>query len=137
MKRKIFKYRLVYYLAVAASLSFFIISAFSILNLFNDFSIFKTIFICTSIVINLFAFINLIEKYDRAVLFLNLSLSLFIIALGYPILLKVLSGKYYDVWNLRFSFWILLILILIIVNIFEVRLNRGINEIENIGKHED
>ncbi|GEN65749.1 hypothetical protein CRH01_03170 [Chryseobacterium rhizosphaerae] len=79
----------------------------------------------------------MIEKYDRAVLFLNLSLSLFIIALGYPILLKVLSGKYYDVWNLRFSFWILLILILIIVNMFEVRLNRGINEIENIGKHED
>ncbi|MCQ9641614.1 hypothetical protein MP478_19715 [Chryseobacterium sp. WG14] len=137
MKKKIFKYRLVYYLAVAMSLLFFIISSFSILNLFDDFSIFKTMFIGTSIVINLFAFINLIEKYNKAVLFLNLSLSLAIIALGYPILLEALSGKYYDVWNFRFKFWILFILILAIVNIFKVRVNSGINEIENIGKHED
>ncbi|CAH0165205.1 MULTISPECIES: hypothetical protein [unclassified Chryseobacterium] len=137
MKKKIFKYRLVYYLAVAMSLLFFIISSFSILNLFDDFSIFKTMFIGTSIVINLFAFINLIEKYNKAVLFLNLSLSLAIVALGYPILLVALSGRYYDVWNFRFKFWILFILILAIVNIFKVRVNSGINEIENIGKHED
>ncbi len=65
MKRKIFKYKLVYYLAVITSLLLFIISAFWILEIFNDFSLFKTLFIVISLVINSFAFVNLIEKYEK------------------------------------------------------------------------
>ncbi|HCM33315.1 MULTISPECIES: hypothetical protein [Chryseobacterium] len=136
MKRKIFKHRLVYYLAVITSLLLFIISAFSILKLFDNFSIFKTLVICISLVINAFAFINLIEKYDKAVLFLNLSLSLSIIVLGYPLLLGFLNG-YYVLGHFGFKLLVSFILILIIVNVFKVKEYKVVNEIENIGKHED
>ncbi|MEG0925931.1 MULTISPECIES: hypothetical protein [Chryseobacterium] len=135
MKRKIFKHRLVYYLAVITSLLLFIVSALSILKLFNNFSIFKTLVICTSLVINAFAFINLIEKYDKAVLFLNLSLSLSIIILGYPLLLGFLNG-YYVLEHFSFKLSVSFILILIIVNVFKVKEYEVANEIENIGKKE-
>ncbi|MGU3376881.1 hypothetical protein [Chryseobacterium sp. M5A1_1a] len=136
MKRKIFKYRLVYYLAVITSLLLFIISAFSILGLFDNFSIFKTLIISISLVINSFAFINLIEKYEKAVLFLNLGLCLSIIVLGYPLLLGSLNG-YYVLGHFSFKFVVLFILTLITANVFKVKELREINEIENIGKHED
>ena len=136
MKKKIFKYELVYYLAVITSLLLFIISAFLVLEIFNDFSLFKTLVIGISLVINSFAFVNLIEKYDRAILFLNLSLFLSIIILGYPLLLGFLNG-YYVVGHFTFKFLIILILNLLIVNWFKIKKYKGVNEIENIGKHED
>lgn len=136
MKKKIFKYRLVYYLAVLTSLLLFIISAFLVLDIFNDFSLFKTLFIGISLVINSFAFINLAEKYDKAILFLNISLFLSIINLGYPLLLGFLNG-YYVVGHFTFKFLIVLILSLLIVNMFKMKRYKGVNEIENIGKHED
>ncbi|WP_185288020.1 hypothetical protein [Chryseobacterium lactis] len=136
MKKKIFKYKLVYYLAVIASLLLFIISSFWILEIFNDFSLFKTLNIVVSLVINSFAFINLVEKYDKAILFLNLSLFLSIIVLGYPLLLGFLNG-YYILGHFTFKILIVLILSLLIVNVFKVKNYKGINEIENIGKHED
>ncbi|WP_223600220.1 hypothetical protein [Chryseobacterium sp. GVT01B] len=136
MKQKIFKYKLVYYLAVITSLLLFIISAFLVLEIFNDFSLLKTLFIGISLVINSFAFINLVEKYDKAILFLNLSLFLSIMSLGYPLLLGFLNG-YYIVGHFTFKFIIVLILSLLIVNLFKVKRYKGVNEIENIGKHED
>ncbi|AZA76067.1 hypothetical protein EG347_00255 [Chryseobacterium sp. G0186] len=136
MKKKIFKYRLVYYLAVMISLLLFIISAFSTIRLFDNFNIFKALIISISLVINSFAFINLIEKYEKAVLFLNISLCLSIIALGYPLLLGSLSG-YNVLGHFSFKFLVVFILTLIIVNVFKVKEIKGINEIENIGKHED
>lgn len=135
MKRKIFKHRLVYYLAVMTSLMLFIISTFSVLKLFDNFHIFKTLVICISLVINAFAFINLVEKYDKAALFLNLSLSLSIIVLGYPLLLGFLNG-YYALEHFSFKLLASFILILIIVNVFKVKEYKIANEIENIGKHE-
>ncbi|THV60673.1 MULTISPECIES: hypothetical protein [Chryseobacterium] len=136
MKKKIFKYRLVYYLAVITSLLLFIISAFSVFEIFNDFNLFKTLFIAISLVINSFAFVNLVEKYDKAILFLNLSLFLSIIVLGYPLLFGFLNG-YNILENFTFKFLIILILNLLIVNVFKVKKYAGANEIENIGKHQD
>jgi hypothetical protein len=136
MKQKIFKYKLVYYLAVITSLLLFIISAFLVLEIFNDYSLLKTLFIGISLVINSFAFVNLVEKYDKAILFLNLSLFLSIMSLGYPLLLGFLNG-YYIVGHFTFKFLIVLILSLLIVNLFKVKRYMGVNEIENIGKHED
>lgn len=136
MKKKIFKYKLVYYLAVVTSLFLFIISTFSILGLFNDFSIFKTLVICISIVINSFAFINLIEKYNKAVLFLNLSLFLSIFIMGYPLLLNFLNG-YNALEHFSFKFMVLFTLVLIVVNVFKIKQYKGINEIEDIGTHKD
>lgn len=118
------------------SLLLFIISAFSTLRLFDDFNIYKALIISISLVINSFAFINLIEKYEKAVLFLNISLCLSIIALGYPLLMGFLNG-YDALGHFSFKFLVLFILTLIIVNIFKVKELKGINEIENIGKHED
>ncbi|ASE60570.1 hypothetical protein EGY07_13120 [Chryseobacterium indologenes] len=136
MTRKIFKYRLVYYLAVITSLIFFIISSLSLLEIFNNFSILKTLIIVFSLVVNAFAFINLIEKYDKAVLFLNISLLISTGTIGYPLLLRFLNG-YYVTGHLYFNFFALFIAILIIINVFKVKEFNGINEIENIGKHED
>lgn len=136
MTRKIFKYRLVYYLAVITSLIFFIISSLSLLEIFNNFSILKTLIIVFSLVVNAFAFFNLIEKYDKAVLFLNISLLISTGTIGYPLLLRFLNG-YYVTGHLYFNFFALFIAILIIINVFKVKEFNGINEIENIGKHED
>ncbi|UTX48741.1 hypothetical protein [Chryseobacterium sp. MA9] len=136
MKKKIFKYKLVYYLAIITSLLLFIISAFLVLDIFNDFSLFKTLIIGISLVINSFAFVNLVEKYDKAILFLNLSLFLSIVILGYPLLLGFLNG-YYVTGHFTFKFLIALILSLLIVNMFKVKRYKGVNEIENIGKRED
>lgn len=136
MKRKIFKYKLVYYIAVITSLLLFIISAFWILDIFNDFSLFKILFIVISLVINAFAFVNLIEKYDKAILFLNLSLLLSIIVLGYPLLFGFLNG-YSVLEHFTFRLLIIFILCLLIVNVFKVKKNDGVKEIEHIGKHED
>ncbi|WPO89523.1 hypothetical protein [Chryseobacterium sp. HR92] len=136
MKKKIFKYKLVYYLAIITSLLLFIISAFLVLDIFNDFSLFKTLFIGISLVINSFAFVNLIEKYEKAILFLNLSLFLSIVILGYPLLLGFLNG-YYIAGHFTFKFLIVLILSLLIVNMFKVKKYKSVSEIENIGKHED
>lgn len=122
MKNKIFKYRLVYYLAIMTSLVFFLISSYRIFGLFENFNLISFAIVITSVIINLFAFINLIEKYAKAILFLNLSLFLFIgVTLIY----------------LHFKFLILLILILIIVNVFKVDRHTKVEEIDNIGKHED
>jgi len=136
MKQKIFKYKLVYYLAIITSLLLFIISAFLVLEIFNDFSLLKTLFIGISLIINSFAFVNLVEKYDKAILFLNLSLFLSIMSLGFPLLLGFLNG-YYIVGHFTFKFLIVLILSLLIVNLFKVKRYKGVNEIENIGKHKD
>ncbi len=136
MKKNIYKYKLVYYLAVITSLLLFIISAFWILEIFNDFSLFKTLFIVISLVLNAFAFVNLIEKYDKANLFLNLSLLLFIINFGYPLLFGFLNG-HYVLERFTFKFLFILILCLLIVNVFKVEKYEGVNEIESIGKHED
>ncbi|WP_426477951.1 hypothetical protein ACP3T3_00230 [Chryseobacterium sp. CBSDS_008] len=136
MKIKIFKYKLVYYLAVITSLLLFTISAFWILEIFNDFNLYKILFTGISLVINSFAFVNLVEKYDKAVLFLNLSLFLSIIVLGYPILLGFLNG-YYVLEHFTFKFLIIMILCLLIVNVFKVKKHAGANEIENIGNSKD
>jgi hypothetical protein len=69
MKKRIFKYRAVYYLALITNLLLFLISAFSFFAIFENFNIFKLIVICGSIFINLAAFINLAEKYDKAFFF--------------------------------------------------------------------
>ncbi len=85
---------------------------------------------------NAFAFINLIEKYDKAVLFLNLSLLIGIFILGYPLLLGFLNG--HDVSrHVSLIFLILFILILMIVNVFKMKEYKEVIDIENIGKHED
>lgn len=120
MTRKIFKYRLVYYLAVITSLIFFIISSLSLLEIFNNFSILKTLIIVFSLVVNAFAFINLIEKYDKAVLFLNISLLISTGTIGYPLLLRFLNG-YYVTGHLYFNFFALFIAILIIINVFKLK----------------
>ncbi|MDQ1858213.1 MULTISPECIES: hypothetical protein [unclassified Chryseobacterium] len=136
MKRKIFKYKLVYYLAVLISLVFFIISAFSVLEIFNDFNLFKTLLITISLVINSSAFVNLVEKYDKAILFLNLSLFLSIFVLGYPLLLGFLNGNNI-LEHFTFKLLTILILSLLIVNVFKVKNYNGVNEIESIGEHKD
>ncbi|MDW9381599.1 hypothetical protein [Chryseobacterium sp. JV558] len=136
MNKKIFKYKLVYYLAVTTSLLLFIISSFLVLDIFNDFSLFKTLFIGISLVINSFAFVNLVEKYDKAIVFLNLSLFLSIIILGYPLLLGFLNG-YNILGHFTFKFLIILMFSLLIINMFKVKKYKSGNEIESIGKHED
>ncbi|MFC5873449.1 hypothetical protein ACFP3I_12730 [Chryseobacterium arachidis] len=80
----------------------------------------------------------MLEKYDKAVLFLNSGLVLNIIFSGYYVVLGFLSKG----WNMiatypHFKFFVLFIVILIIVNMFKIKQDKGINEIEEIGKHND
>lgn len=110
---------------------------FGIFGLFENFNIVSFTIVITSIIINLFAFINLIEKYDKAILFLNLGLFLFITIDGYYVLVNFLSKGFYIVSYIHFKFLILLIVILIIVNIFKIKNNKEVEEIDNIGKHND
>ncbi len=106
----------------------FLISAFSFFAIFENFNIFKLVVICGSIFINLAAFINLAEKYDKAILFLNLSLGITIILMGYYALFLFLNNY--------FKFMFILLLVLLIVNIFKIKRVNDL-EIEEIGKHKE
>jgi len=137
MKKQIFKYKLVYYLTLMTSFILFIISAFGIFTIFENFNVISFIFIIGSIVINSFAFINLIEKYDKAVLFLNLGLFLYLTYTGNYLLPIFLIKGFDAVEYSHFRIFTLLLLILIIVNVFKIKNGKVTEEIEEIGKHND
>ncbi|MBK1895943.1 hypothetical protein [Chryseobacterium paridis] len=138
MKRRIFKYKAVYYLAITVSLILFLISAFSIFSLFNDFSFFKLLITGFSIVVNSFAFVNLVEKYDKAILFLNLGLVVSTVFIGYYVLLIILNKGFYEMMSYSyFKFLIILIVTIIVVNKYKVQKKPDYNEIENIGEQEE
>lgn len=125
-------------MAITISLILFLISAFSIFSLFEDFSIFKLLITGFSIIVNSFAFVNLVEKYEKAILFLNFGLLLFTIFISYYILLIVLNKGFYEMMEYSyFKFFVILIITLIIVNKYKVKKNPNYKEIENIGEHEE
>ncbi len=134
MKRKIFKYRSVYCLAVITSLLLFLTSSFNILQLFQDFSLLKLILVCCSIIFSSFAFINLVEKYDKAVLFLNLSLVFYMVLTGFYLLIGFLNTGIRALTNIYFELLLVLTFILIIVNLYKIKRFTGAEEIENIGQ---
>ncbi len=134
MKRKIFKYKSVYYLAIITSLLLFLTSSFNILQLFHDFSLLKLILVCCSIIFSSFAFINLVEKYDKAVLFLNLSLVFYMILIGFYSLVGFLNMETQAFENIYFKLLLVLTFILIIVNLYKIKPFTGAEEIENIGQ---
>lgn len=134
MKRKIFKYKSVYHLAIITSLLLFLTSSFNILQLFHDFSLLKLILVCCSIIFSSFAFINLVEKYDKAVLFLNLSLVFYMILIGFYSLVGFLNMETQAFENIYFKLLLVLTFILIIVNLYKIKPFTGAEEIENIGQ---
>ncbi|WP_294300469.1 hypothetical protein [uncultured Chryseobacterium sp.] len=134
MKNKIFKYRSVYCLAIITSLLLFLTSSFNILQLFQDFSLLKLVLVCCSIIFSSFAFINLVEKYDKAVLFLNLSLVFYMILTGFYLLIEFLNIGTRAFANIYFKLLIAQTLILIIVNLYRIKQSKETDEIENIGQ---
>ncbi|EJL72656.1 hypothetical protein [Chryseobacterium populi] len=136
MEKKIFEKKVVYYLAVTISFIFCLVSIFSTLSLFNDFSLLKLLFVSLGIIINLFAFINLIEKYNKAILFLNLSLCFYMIFSGGVTLMNILTYGLSFNYN-SFKFLVLFIITLIVVNKYKIKKNKAEYEIENIGQNEE
>lgn len=137
-KKKVFKCKVVYYLAITISLILFIISAFSIFSIFNNFSLFKLLISGFSIIVNSFAFVNLVEKYDKAILFLNLGLFLYTVFSSYYMLLIALNKGFYEMMSYSyFKFFIILVITLIIVNRYKIKKGPEYKEIENIGQNEE
>lgn len=134
MKRKIFKYKSVYHLAIITSLLLFLTSSFNLLQLFYDFSLLKLILVCCSIIFSSFAFINLVEKYNKAVLFLNLSLVFYMILTGFYSLVGFLNRGTRPSTGIYFKLLILQTIILIIVNLYKIKQSAETDEIENIGQ---
>lgn len=138
MKRKLFKYKVVYYLAITISLILFLVSTLSLFSVFKDFSIFKFLITGFSIVVNSFAFVNLVEKYDKAILFLNLSLALFTIFTGYYALILILKNGFHGMMSYPdLKFFLLFVVILFIVNKYKIKGDQDYNEIDNIGQNEE
>ncbi|ASW74053.1 hypothetical protein IQ37_07505 [Chryseobacterium piperi] len=138
MKRKLFKYKVVYYLAITISLILFLVSTLSLFSVFKDFSIFKFLIAGFSIVVNSFAFVNLVEKYDKAILFLNLSLALFTIFTGYYALILILKNRFHGMMSYPdLKFFLLFVVILFIVNKYKIKGDQDYNEIDNIGQNEE
>lgn len=136
MNKRIFEKKAVFYLAVAVSFSLLLFSFVAVISTFNNFTVFKLLFTSLSLILNLFAFINLIEKYKRAVLFLNISLCLFIILSGKAALTEILAygfSRGYGACKYALSFMVVLIL----VNKYKVKKGKAENEIEEIGQHNE
>ena len=140
MRKRIFSNKIVFYLAIIVTIFLIFFSIMSFLSLFNDFSIITTIITVFSIVVNLFTLVHLIEKYNKAVLFLNLSLGIFMLdSLFYIVLVLKMSLVNLDKVLTSFHFKILLIgtIILIIINKYSLKENKSEIEIESIGKHSE
>jgi len=136
MNKRLFEKKAVFYLAVAASFSLLLFSFIAVISTFNNFTVFKLLFTSFSLILNLFAFINLIEKYNRAILFLNISLCLFIILSGKAALTEILSNGFSRVYGTS-KYALSFIAVLIIVNKYKVKKGKSENEIEEIGQHKE
>ncbi len=134
MKRKIFKYRFVYYISIITSLLLFLISSFNIIQIFQDFSFLKLILVCCSIIFSSFAFVNLVEKYKKAVLFLNLSLAFYMVVTGLYSLVGFVNIGTHPFTSIYFKLLIVQTLIMIIVNLYKIKHFKGDDEIESIGQ---
>lgn len=132
-KRRIFVYKAVYYLAILASfvLMFFTFKAF--ISLFNNYDIIKLFFVPSALILNLITFVNLIKKHTKAVLFLNISLCLFIVLTGRATVTDILSNGL-SIENNSYKYLLLFLIVLVIVNKFKVRNSEFGNEIDEIGK---
>lgn len=140
MGKRVFSKKIVFYLAIIVTIFLIFFSIMSFLSLFDDFNIITLIINIFSIVVNLFAFVHLIEKYNRAVLFLNLSLGVFMLdSLSFVVLaLKMSPGNLNEILT-SFHFKILVFgtIILIIINRYSLKENKTEIEIESIGTHND
>ncbi len=134
MKRKIFKYRFVYYISIITSLLLFLISSFNIIQVFQDFSFLKLILVCCSIIFSSFAFVNLVEKYKKAVLFLNLSLAFYMVVTGLYSLVGFVNIGTHSFTSVYFKLLIVQTLIMIIVNLYKIKHFKGDDEIESTGQ---
>lgn len=132
-KRRIFVYKAVYYLAILASfvLMFFTFKAF--ISLFNNYDIIKLLFVPSALILNLITFVNLIKKHTKAVLFLNISLCLFIVLTGRATVTDILSNGL-SIENNSYKYLLSFLIVLVIVNKFKVRNSQFGNEIDEIGK---
>jgi hypothetical protein len=136
--KKVFRYKAVYYLAIIASFLLLFFSFKALISLSDDYNIVKLLFVPLALILNLFSFICLIRKYKRTILFLNISLCLFIVltarATITDILTHGLSLQYYNSYKYFLSF----LGILIIVNIYKVKNIKSESEIDSIGRtHND
>ncbi|MDQ0781009.1 hypothetical protein [Chryseobacterium sp. W4I1] len=136
MNKRLFEKKVVFYLAVVVSFLLLLFSFTAVISTFNNFTVLKLLFTSLSLILNLFAFINLLEKYNRAILFLNISLCLFIILSGMAALTEILAhGFSRGYGSCRYA--LLFIAVLIIFNKYKVKKGKSENEIEEIGKHND
>jgi hypothetical protein len=136
MKKRIFKKKAVYYLAVITSFALLLFSFVAVISLFNNFSILKLLVLSLSMILNLSTFINLIERYSKAFLLLNISICYFIFLCGGVALAESLANGF-SLRNNPYKFLLLFTLILIIINKFKAKEDKSEGEIESIGTHND
>ena len=93
---------------------------------------------CCSIVFNLFAFVNLIEKYDKAILFLNLSIIIPVLYFLYHIVVRIADRGFNGIFSFfYFKAFVVSLIIMVIINKYKVKKVATYNEIEEIGKHKE
>ena len=134
MKSKIFKYKAVYYLAIIAAFLLLFYSFKAIISLSNNFNLLKLIFVPLAFILNLVTFINLIRKYKKAILFLNISLCLFIILTGRSALTDILTHGLSPEYN-SYKYFLSFLIVLIIVNKYRMKNINSENEIDSIGQN--
>lgn len=134
MKRKVFRYKFVYFIAIISSLLLLWFTINATLSLYNNLNLIKLIFVPLALVLNLVTFINLIGKYKRSVLFLNISLCLFIFLTGKTIITDILNHGF-SLQDHSYKYFLPFLIVLIIVNKYKVIKIKSDNEIESIGRH--
>lgn len=136
MRRKVFKYKFVYFIAIISSLLLLWFTINATLSLYNNLNLIKLIFVPLALVLNLVTFINLIGKYKRSVLFLNISLCLFIFLTGKTIITDIVNHGF-SLQDHSYKYFLPFLIILIIVNKYKVSNIKSDNEIESIGTPND
>jgi len=119
-EKRVFKYKAVYYLAITASFLLLLFSFIAVTSLFNNFNIVKLLFVPLALILNLLTFINLLEKYKRAILFLNISLCLFIALTVMMVITDILAQGLSLEYN-SYKYLLIFLVVLIIVNKYKVQ----------------
>ncbi|WP_165601767.1 hypothetical protein [Chryseobacterium sp. CBo1] len=132
MKKRVFKYKSVYYLAICTTLILMIMSLFAMISMYAAANYFKLFTAIMTLITSLCSFINLIEKYSNAAIYMNINLGLFALILGVNLLFTGISFE-----SKIFQFFIVIIAISVILNLFKSENIDHNSEIEQIGKNQN
>lgn len=134
MEKKVFSKKWLYILSILIFSYLLLFSTVLILGYYPDFYYFHMIINTSLLLLSIVTLILLFEKSKKSILFINLFFSSFIFLTCFRLLFTIRPDGYFI--KSQFSYLILSIVYIVLVNKFRVRRVKDM-EIEEIGKHKE